>query len=100
MEVGVRGFGAGDEEEVHFFRPLGTNKEKCFTEAAFDAVAGDGGFENFSGGHETYFGGGLTLTEAEREKWPKNNTPPLGKEGEIAHAAQAIGARKHGISAC
>ncbi len=71
-----------------------------FTEAAFDAVAGDGGFENFSARDKADFGGLLALAEAEGKKWAKNNAPPLREEGEVAHAAQAISAWEHGINAC
>ncbi len=100
MVFGGGGFGFGDEENIHLQGPQGTGEVECFAEAAFDAVAGDGGFENFGAGDEADFGGLLAWAEAEGKKWAKNNAPPLREEGEVAHAAQAISAWEHGINAC
>jgi succinate dehydrogenase hydrophobic anchor subunit len=38
----------------------------------------------------------LAWTETKGKIWPKNNAPPLREEGEVAHAAQAFRAWKHG----
>ncbi len=100
MVFGGGGFGFGDEEDVHFKGPKGACQMEGFTQAAFDTVAGDGGFENFGAGDEADFGGFLARTKAEGKKWTKNNAPPLREEGEVAHAAQAISAWEHGINAC
>lgn len=100
MVFGRRGFRFGDEEHIHLYRPEGAGEVQGFAEATFDAVACDGGFENFGAGDEADFGGFLARTKAEGKKRTKNNAPPLREEGEVAHAAQAISAWEHGINAC
>lgn len=90
FEVGVGGFGASNEKKVHLYGPGVFDEAEGFAEAAFDAVASDSGFKNLGGSDEADAGRFLAYTEAQGEKRPKNNTPSLGKEGEIAHAAQAV----------